>query len=138
MQLNRWLIALQTLLFGDISGNQKIIGIRGEKIARAYLKNKGWKIISTNVRTGKGEIDVIALSPSQEILAVVEVRTTANIVGNPEATISQKKRRAMKLAAMRFKNEALKHNCELRIDVITVRLLASERKIRHYKGVIQI
>jgi putative endonuclease len=126
------------LLLGDTSGNKKSIGNRGEKVARAYLKKKGWKIISTNVHTGKGEIDVIALSPSQEILAVVEVRTTANIAGNPEGTISAKKRRAMKLAAMRFRNDARRYTCVLRIDVITVRLLASEHIIRHYKGVMRI
>jgi putative endonuclease len=125
------------LLLGDTSDNQNI-GLRGEKVAQAYLKIKGWKIISTNIRVGHGEIDVIALSPSQDIFAVVEVRTTANIAGNPEATITRKKRRAMKMAAKRFRYLAQKYNCKLRIDVITVRLLTSGRKIRHYKGVMRL
>lgn len=50
----------------------KIIGKWGEIIATNYLKNKGYKILQTNWRFEKGEIDIIAY---KEKVIAVEVKT---------------------------------------------------------------
>ena len=36
-------------------------GKQGEEIAVKFLKNKGYKILETNWRLGKNEIDIIAM-----------------------------------------------------------------------------
>ena len=41
---------------------QKTIGDRGERLARTYLKKRGWKILATNLRFGQDELDILALS----------------------------------------------------------------------------
>jgi len=117
---------------------QKKIGNRGERIARLYLKKRGWKILATNVRFGQDELDILALSSDRKTLSIVEVRTTSHINRNPEATVTQRKYRAMLRVANQMQSEATKHSSHLRVDLITVRLLEEKPQIRHYKGVLPL
>jgi len=102
------------------------------------LKKKGWKIVSSNLRFGRDELDILAIIPSDDTLVIIEVRTTARKNGNPEATFSKKKLSAMRRIARRVESQARRHGCILRIDIITVRLSSSEPYIRHYENVIKI
>lgn len=126
----------QTLLFKDTSSKQKKIGNLGERIAKSYLKKRGWRIVATNLRYGKDELDILGISPSGNTLAIVEVRSTKSRTGNPEATVTQRKRRAMARIARKVQSEATRHGCTLRFDLITVRLYDETPHIRHYKGIL--
>lgn len=55
-----------------LSSNLKL-GHHGEKLAVAYLKTKSYRIIGTNVRIGKGEIDIVC--KKGELYVFVEVKT---------------------------------------------------------------
>ncbi len=135
---------MRLLPFSDSDHNlpkgsrQKKIGNRGERIARLYLKKRGWKILATNVRFGQDELDILALSSDRKTLSIVEVRTTSHINRNPEATVTQRKYRAMLRVANQMQSEATKHSSHLRVDLITVRLLEEKPQIRHYKGVLPL
>ena len=52
-------------------------GIRGEKLARDFLKRQGYRIIETNYRCPEGEIDIIARH--KDFLVFVEVRTKTSL-----------------------------------------------------------
>jgi putative endonuclease len=102
------------------------------------LKKRGWKIIATNYRFGKDELDILAMPPNQNLLVAVEVRSTRSIFGNPESTLSLGKRRAMARVARRLQAEANKNECVLRFDLITVRMTHSKPELRHYEGILPI
>ena len=68
------------------------IGILGEKLARDFLKKKGYRILETNFRCQYGEIDIIARK--KDYLVFIEVRTkTSNDFGTPEESITHVKER---------------------------------------------
>jgi putative endonuclease len=50
-----------------------LLGLRGEEIAAARLRRRGWTILTRNVRTRRGEIDLIARD--RRTLVFVEVKT---------------------------------------------------------------
>lgn len=62
----------------------------GESVAAAWLKEQGYGIISQNWRTGRWEIDIIAVKAG--ILHFFEVKTSRQAqFGNPEERVHKKK-----------------------------------------------
>jgi putative endonuclease len=83
----------------------------GEGLAARFLNDHGLSPIGSNVRVGKGEVDLLAMDGSTRV--VVEVRTTTG-TGDPiDAIDHQKRDRVGRLAA---KGEAD------RVDLIGIRL----------------
>jgi putative endonuclease len=71
-------------------GKNKEIGNKGESIAIEYLLKAGYRILHTNFRRGKFEIDIIGTK--DEILVFFEVKTRKNLTfGPPEDAIDDKK-----------------------------------------------
>lgn len=124
------------MLCSGTNGKLKSVGNHGERIAASYLKKCGYRIVATNVRYGRDELDILSLTPAGSTLAIIEVRSTATPNGNPESTLTRRKRRAMYRVAKQVYPEALKHNCTLRIDLVTVRITGKMPKVRHYKHIL--
>ncbi len=53
------------------------VGILGEKLAKDFLKKKGYRITDTNYRSPQGEIDIIARHGDS--LVFIEVRTKTSL-----------------------------------------------------------
>ena len=69
---------------------KKKISEWGKNEASDFLSNFGYEIIDRNVRTPRGEIDILAKSDDGTIF--VEVRTlTSNRVAHPKETITRQK-----------------------------------------------
>jgi len=108
----------------------------GESVAREYLEKKNYKIISTNWRAERGDIDIIALDKS--CLVFVEVKSGyTEKFGPPELRITQgKKRQLYKLASLflqKMQNSEMK-NDSYRFDAVIVDGYPSNFKIRHYEN----
>ncbi|MEN8173484.1 MAG: YraN family protein [Chloroflexota bacterium] len=111
------------------------LGCLGEQKAAAYLIEKGYRIVDTNVRTPYGEIDLIA--DYNNVLIFVEVKTrSSSAFGLPEEAITQRKREHMLSSAQAYLQEfdSLDHNW--RIDVIAVRKISDQYQIVHFENVI--
>ncbi|HTZ86928.1 MAG TPA: YraN family protein [Solirubrobacteraceae bacterium] len=52
---------------------RRTLGCRGEQIAADYLRRRGYSVLDRNVRTRRGEIDLVAFKCST--LVFVEVKT---------------------------------------------------------------
>ncbi len=66
----------------------KLVGDRGEKLAKEYLQIKGYKILGKNYRSKWGEIDIVA--KDKEVVVFVEVKTkTDNRYGEPWEMVNQ-------------------------------------------------
>lgn len=142
MKLRRWLSGLRTLLFGDTKGSldtrqdsKKTIGTQGEMIALEYLRRLGWRLIEMNLKLGVDELDLLVVSPDEQTMAIVEVRTTSDPHRSPERTITAKKRGTMLRVMKKLHAVARKHRCTLRMDVIAVTLSCPSPSITHYEGV---
>ncbi len=138
-----WLPALLKLQFKDIFSKRnqtekQKIGKIGEDAALRYLTNKGWRCISRNLRLGYDELDILAISHDEKTLAIVEVRSTTQKERFPERTIGEKKRRAMLRVAKKLRTKAKRHRCQLRVDLITVRISTEGNQIEHFEDVLRI
>lgn len=117
-----------------MSKEGKDLGRLGEEIAEKYLKEKGFRIIINNYRSGKGEIDIIAEDPDDGYLVFLEVKTRYSLkYGAPEYSITRAKQKQIKKIAelYLFENGIREKDC--RFDVITI-ILKKEPVITYYKN----
>ena len=96
-------------------------GILGEKIARDFLKKRGYRIRETNYRCPEGEIDIIA--KHRDYLVFIEVRTKMSLeFGSPEESITPTKRGKLRAVAYHYKQTHDNLPPLWRIDVVAVEL----------------
>ncbi len=101
--------------------NRQDTGALGEKLARDYLKKKGYEILETNYRCPRGEIDIIAQHDS--CLVFVEVRTKTSLAfGTPEESITGAKMDHLRNSAQYYRQTHHKLPASWRIDVMAVEL----------------
>ena len=98
------------------SHNQRV-GAWGEESAARYIMNRGYDVISRNIRTPYGEIDIIARSNGVYIF--IEVKTlTSSRNFYPEHNITARKREHMLNAAQHYAAENEINHWQ--IDVIAI------------------
>lgn len=95
------------------------VGDNGEKLARAYLFKKGYRILEQNYKVSFGEIDIIAEKNS--CICFVEVKSRkSNKYGTPEEAITRyKQKKIIKVAQLYIKQKRIKDKY-FRFDVIAV------------------
>lgn len=94
------------------------IGIQGEKLARQHLEEKGHRIIVSNWRHGRAEVDLI--TEFQGILVFVEVKTRSNTAyGQPDEFVGPKKEQLLAAAACAYMEQA-NYQGEIRFDILSV------------------
>jgi putative endonuclease len=94
------------------------LGRKGEEIAVSFIKRKGYKVLETNWRHRKAEIDIIA--KKDEVLIFIEVKTrTDDYFGRPETFVDRKKQQLIADAASVYMEE-VGHEWEVRFDIIAV------------------
>jgi putative endonuclease len=102
----------------------------GENKACEYLKKLGFKILERNYRKTYGEIDIIAIDPSDrsgQVLAFIEVKTrTSNLFGSPLEAITPWKLRSLIKTAQYYKMTHRNLPESLRIDAVSVILNGQE------------
>jgi len=96
-------------------------GILGEKLARDFLKKRGYHIFETNYRCPEGEIDIVA--KHKDSLVFIEVRTKkSSEFGSPEVSITPAKKERMKATASRYRQTHNDLPLLWRIDVVAIEL----------------
>ncbi|MFC1943877.1 YraN family protein, partial [Chloroflexota bacterium] len=77
-------------------------GILGEKLAKDFLKKRGYRVLETNFRCPEGEIDIVA--KHKDFLVFVEVRSKTSLqFGSPEESITQSKKERMRATAFYYR-----------------------------------
>jgi len=100
---------------------RKALGEFGEKMAREYLKKKGYHILETNFRCREGEIDVVA--QDKDYLVFVEVRTrTGSDFGTPEESLTVAKKDRLVSLALAYLQTHRGLPSLFRFDVVAVEL----------------
>jgi len=105
------------------------IGKKGEQIALEFIKDKNYKILHTNWRFGKKEIDIVAIN--NKMLAIIEVKTrTSTNFSLPEQTVSLQKQKFLIDAANAYV-EIFNIDLEIRFDIISIIINNNKQKIDH-------
>ena len=107
-------------------------GIKGEQIAEKFLLNKGYTILHKNWRSGRKEIDIIAMDG--HLLVFVEVKTRHSFdFGFPEEAVNLQKQSHMKMAAEAFADTYTDFE-SVRFDIISILLKKdAEDEILHFE-----
>jgi putative endonuclease len=112
---------------------RKHLGRKGERIARRYLRRRGYKILQTNYETKFGEIDIICRK--KRVVIFVEVKTRFSTrFGEPEASVIYRKQRKIANVAEYYIQRNKLYNLNARFDIISIKLTSRwKRDIRHIK-----
>ena len=108
-------------------------GKEGEKIAAAYLKKNGYRIIEINFRCSIGEIDIVA--KEKDDLVFIEVKTRKSIeLGYPEQAVGIRKQKKMSQLALWYLQKRKIANANARFDVVAVTLIPEKNEVRLIKN----
>lgn len=100
---------------------RKELGAIGEKLAKNFLKKKGYRIRETNFRCREGEIDIIA--EQKDYLVFVEVRTrTTSGFGRPEESVTFAKKEKLIASALAYLDSHQNLPENWRIDFVAIEL----------------
>jgi len=92
-------------------------GLKAEKMAAAYLRLKGYKILSERYKTAHGEIDIIA--QKNNLIAFIEVKARQTKTQALES-ITPKMKKRISDSAPHFISQHNDPDMDYRFDVISV------------------
>lgn len=96
----------------------KEMGDIGEAIALTYLKKKGYKVVATNYRFKRGEVDIICRDKEDYVFVEVKTRQTA-LIGEPwQAVTKSKQKQIIKCAHQYLVTNDLDVNS--RFDIVSI------------------
>ena len=112
------------------------IGRLGEAAA-AKLLSKSMKIVARNFRSGRNEIDIIALDASCLVFVEVKTRAEGALVNGYYSAMSKSKRAAVKKCARDFMRNSRQKHLSWRFDVVEAQHDASGKitSLRHFENV---
>ena len=99
----------------------KRTGEAGEKIAAKYLKKQGFKILTTNYRAMRGEIDIIARDAGTLVFVEVKTNRTGSEVP-PEVRVNLTKQKQIGKIAQAYIQKTRSGSYDCRFDVVGVTL----------------
>jgi putative endonuclease len=100
----------------------KTLGEKGEDIAAAFLKKKGYNILFRNYKCSFGEIDIIA--KHKKTLSFIEVKTrSTKKYGLPQEAVTSVKQAKISRVALEFVQRYKMDNRAARFDVVSVQSL---------------
>lgn len=112
------------------------IGRLGEDSAARFLKKNKYKILERNIHISHNEIDIIALSKKQKVIAFVEVKARSvdkelySQFGTPASAVTkEKQRRTIEAAKGYLKGSKRFFGFQPRFDVVEIYLDKADFKV---------
>ena len=104
-------------------------GILGEKLAKDFLKKRGYRIYETNYRCPEGEVDIVARH--KDSLVFIEVRSKRSLeFGSPEESITPTKMKRLRAVAAHYLQTHNNLPSLWRIDVAAVEIDQKGKPLR--------
>jgi putative endonuclease len=101
------------------------IGNYGERVAAAFLRRQGYRVLTRNYKTTRGEIDLVCRHG--DILVFIEVKTRADVgFTRPSEAIDERKEEALQVTAQRYLGLLNRDDITYRFDAVEVQLKAGE------------
>ena len=105
------------------------LGKKGEEEAVKFLKSQGYKILKTNFRYIKNEVDIIAEFKNQLIAIEVKTRSTRDF-GDPQDFVKPSQIKSIVTAVNAFM-EQQNIDLEVRFDIMAVLAINGKFDIEH-------
>lgn len=110
-------------------------GDSGERLAEAFLRQKGWRVLARQWRGKRGEVDLVCESPDGEVV-FVEVKTRRTLgSGFPEESVTKEKLSHLERAAEEYLRSERLSGRPYRFDVIAITVTEGAPQILHIEGV---
>ena len=112
------------------------LGKWGEDLAAEYLLQKGYTIVERDWKSGRRDLDIIALDEDMDTVVFVEVKTRRNnLYGQPEEAVDYHKLQSLQQAINHYIQFRHIHQ-EVRFDIVSVvGAIGSEPDIEHIQDV---
>jgi putative endonuclease len=103
------------------------LGERGEKAAAKFLRQRGYRVLLRNFRSGKAEIDIVCRH--KDWLVFVEVKTRkSEEFGAPSEVVDRDKQRNVSNAALDYLRLLGNPRVHFRFDIVEVVMRDGARK----------
>jgi putative endonuclease len=110
-----------------------LLGLRGERIAERYVKERGWRTLQRRFRSGHRDVDLII--ERRGIVAFVEVKTrTGTTFGSPVEAVQWYKQRQLVKSAYAWIARHGRAEDAYRFDVVGVWIIGERVRVRHVEG----
>ena len=114
------------------------LGDFGERVAKAHLEAKGYRILETNFRVREGEVDIVA--QQGDVVAFVEVKTRrGEAMGSAVEAIGRRKAQRLLQVAEAFDQQHPELPPDRRIDLVAIDLDAAGRvvSLQHIESAVE-
>lgn len=118
------------------------LGASGERLAAAYLEQRGYQMLDRNVRRREGEVDLIAVDRGgpEPVLVFIEVKLRRpRPTGSAIEALSRHKQQRLRDLAEVYAAEHTGLPADLRIDLVAIDLAAdgTVASIEHVESAIE-
>jgi putative endonuclease len=103
----------------DIKDDPKKLWIKGEDLAKKFLKKNGYRILKRNYVNKNGEIDIVAYDRGTIAFVEVKARLSENF-GTPELAITNAKRSKIIRTALNYLMINKIEEMDYRFDVVSI------------------
>lgn len=97
-------------------------GKRGEDIACAYLKRRGYRIVERNYKCLLGELDIVAKDGDAIVFVEVKSRKSEEF-GDPQLAVGLEKQKKVSRISLTYLKEKHLYPCNARFDVVAIKML---------------
>jgi putative endonuclease len=104
-----------------ISGRMRT-GKKGEDIACAYLKSRGYRIVERNYKCPLGELDIVARDGDAIVFVEVKSRKSEEF-GDPQLAVGLEKQKKVSRISLTYLKEKHLYPCNARFDVVAIKML---------------
>jgi putative endonuclease len=113
------------------------LGAWGERLAAAYLEQRGYTILARNARTAYGELDLVTCQAGVIVFVEVKTRRSASL-GPPEISVTPRKQAHLLAAAQSYLQAHPELDGDWRVDVIAIQFLAGsvEPELVHFENAV--
>lgn len=110
-----------------------LLGLRGERIAERFLKERGWRTMQRRFRSGHRDIDLVM--ERRGIVAFVEVKTRSGVsFGSPVEAVQWYKQRQLVKSAHVWISRHGREDDAYRFDVVGVWICGERVRVRHVES----
>ncbi len=118
--------------------SRRALGDFGERVAKAHLEAKGYRILATNFRVREGEVDIVA--QQGDVVAFVEVKTRrGEAMGSAVEAIGKRKAQRLLQVAEAYDQQHPELPPDRRIDLVAIDLDAAGRvvSLQHIESAVE-
>lgn len=124
-------------IFACMTAASQVLGEEGERIAEAWLAQRGWRILDRRFRSGHRDLDLVA--ERSGIVAFVEVKTRrGKDFGHPVEAVNWRKQRELTRSASVWIARFGGQEQMFRFDVVGVVVGEGGARVRHIENAFSV